>query len=80
MANSTSQVEQANFLNNRGYVFQPNKNLPTHYHPRLQNHENLSYGIQAIIPYVPNKLSVSSAPPSFQGQGASSSNYQGQTR
>ena len=41
LANATSQVEKANYLNNRGYVFQPNNNLPTCYHLRLQNHENL---------------------------------------
>ena len=44
LANSTSQVEEANYLNNRGYVFQPNNNLPMHYHPGLRNDENLSYG------------------------------------
>ena len=76
LANATSQVEEANFLNNRGYVFRPNKYFPTHYHPRLQNNENLSYGNQAIVPHVPHQLSVSNPPPDFQGQGASGSNYQ----
>ena len=80
MTNSTSQGEEANFLNNRGYVFQPNNNLPRHHHLGVWNHENLSYGNQAIIRFVPHKLSVSNAPPCFQGQGASSSNYQGQRR
>ena len=80
MANSTSQVKEANFLNNRGYVFRPNNNLLTHYRPRLRNHENLSYGNQEIVPHVPHHLSVSNTPPGFQGQGASSSNYQGQRR
>ena len=47
--------------------------MPTHYHPRLRNHENLSYGNQEIVPHVPHKISVSNAPPSFQGQEASSS-------
>ena len=28
----------------RNYHFKPNTNLPTHYHPALSNHENLSYG------------------------------------
>ena len=32
MGNSTSHVEEANFVNNRGYVFLPNNNLPMHYH------------------------------------------------
>ena len=41
LANATSQVEEMNYLNNRGYVFQPNNNLPMHYHPGLLNHENL---------------------------------------
>ena len=66
MANSTSHVEEAIFVNNRGYVFRPNNNLPTHYHPRLRNHENLSYGSQEIVPHVPYQLSVFNAPPSFQ--------------
>ena len=35
LANATSQVEEANYLNNRGYVFRPNNNLPMHYHPGL---------------------------------------------
>ena len=74
--NSTSQLEEANFVNNTAYVFQPNNNLPTYYHARLKNHENLSYGNQGIILIVPHQLSVSNAPPSFQGQRASSSNYQ----
>ena len=68
MANSTSQVKEANFLNNRGYVFRPNNNLPTHYRPRLRNHENLSYGNQEIVPHVPHHLSVSNTPPGFQGK------------
>ena len=54
--------------------------MPTHYHPRLQNHENLSYSNQEIVPHVPYQLSVSNEPPSFQGQGVSSSNNQGQRR
>ena len=80
LVNSISQVEEANYLNNRGYVFQPNINFPTHYHPGLQNHENLSYGSQEIIPHVPHQLSVSNVSPGFQGKGASSSssNNQGQ--
>ena len=67
LENATSQVEEVNYLNNRGYIFQPNNNLPMHYHPRLRNHENLSYGNQAIVPHVPHWLSVSKLPPGFQG-------------
>ena len=77
MGNSTSHVEEANFVNNRGYIFRPNNSLLTHYHPRLRNHENLSYWNQSIISHVPHQLSVTNAPSSFQGQGPSSSNHQG---
>ena len=80
LRNSISHVEEANFVNNRGYVFRPYNNLPTHYHTGLRNYKNLSYGNQAIVPYVPYQLSVSNAPLDFQGQGALSSNYQGQRR
>ena len=39
------QVEEAQYLTaNRSYTFKPNLNLPTHYTPRLRNHENFSYG------------------------------------
>ena len=75
MVNPTSHVEEVNFVNNGGYVFQSNNNLPTHYHPRLRNHVNLSYGNQVIVPHVPHQLSVTNAPPRFQVQGASSSNH-----
>ena len=77
LVNSISQVEEANYLNNRGYVFRPSNNFPNHYHPGLWNHENLSYGSQEIVPHVSHRLSVSNAPPGFQGQGASSSNKKG---
>ena len=80
MENSTSQGEKANFLNNRGYVFQPINHLPTHYHLELRNHDNLSYGNQEIVPRVSHQLSVSNVAPNFQGQGASTSNYQGLRR
>ena len=73
-------MEEANYLNSRGYVFRPNDNLLTHYHPRLQNHENLSYSNQEIVPHVPHRLSVSNPPSSFQGQGALSSKNQGRRR
>ena len=38
-------TEEAKYLGEqRNYHFKPNTNLPTHYHPALRNHENLSYG------------------------------------
>ena len=43
MANTPLHIEDANYVNNKSYTFHPNKNLPTHYHARLRNHENLSY-------------------------------------
>ena len=49
VVNLAFQVEDANFVNCRGYVFRPNNNLPTYYHPRLRYHENLSYGNQANV-------------------------------
>ena len=54
--------------------------MHTHYHPKLRNHENLSYGNQEIVPHVPHQLSVTNAPLEFKEQGASSSKYQGQRR
>ena len=80
MANPLLQIEDANYMNNRSYTFQPNNNLPSHYHPRLRNHENFSYNNKAIVPHEPHQLSNTRAPPGFQNQGASSSNYQGNTR
>ena len=43
------QVEDANFVNNRGYVFRPNNDLLAHYNPGLRNHENLSYRNQGYV-------------------------------
>ena len=80
MINSIPRVEEENFVNNRGYVFRPNNNLLMHSHPGLRNHENLSYGSQEIVSHVPHQLSASNALPSFQGQGDSSLNNQGQRR
>ena len=38
-------AEEVKYLGEpRNYHFKPNTNLPTHYHPTLRNHENLSYG------------------------------------
>ena len=39
------ETEEVKYLGEqRNYHFKPNTNLPTHYHPALRNHENLSYG------------------------------------
>ena len=80
MANPPLQIEDANYVNNRNYAFCPNNNLPSHHHPGLRNYENFSYNNQAIVPHEPHQLSTTMAPPGFQNQGASSSNYQGNTR
>ena len=37
MANHIFQIEDANYVNNRSYTFQPNKNLLSHYHLGLRN-------------------------------------------
>ena len=79
MANPSLQIEDANYVNNRSNTFRPNNNLPSHYHPGLRNHENFSYSNQAIVPHEPPQLSNTMAPLGFQNQGASSSNYQGNT-
>ena len=79
MTNPSFQVEEANHVNNRGYTFRPNNNLPSKYHPGLRNHENFSYGNKAIVPHEPHQLSTTMASPGFQNQGALSSNFQGNT-
>ena len=79
MANTPLHIVDANYVNNRSYTFNPNNNLPSHYHSELRNHENLSYENQAIVPHEP-QLSTTMAHLGFQNQGASSSNYQGNTR
>ena len=79
MRNYLYNVEEANYLNNRSYVFRMNNNFPTHYNQGLRNHENLLYGNQSIVPYG-NQLSTTTTRPGFQGKGDSSSNYQGQRR
>ena len=43
------QVEDANYVNNRGYVFRPNNNLPPHDNLGLRNPKNLSYDNQANV-------------------------------
>ena len=75
MANPPYQVEEVNYVSNRGYTFRPNNNLLSHYHPGLRNHENFSYGNEAIVPHEPHQLSTTMAPLGFQNRGASSSNY-----
>ena len=49
MENTPLQIEDVNCVNNMSYTFRPNNNLPSHYHFGLRNHENLSYGNQAIV-------------------------------
>ena len=80
MGNPPLQIKDENYVNNRSYTFRPNKNLPSHYHLRLRNHENFSYNNQAIVPHELYQLSNTMTPPGFYNQGASSSNYQGNTR
>ena len=80
MENTPLQIEDANYVNNRSYTFRPNNNLPSHFHSGLRNHENFSYRNPAIVPHEPHQLSTTMAHPGFQNQGASSSNYQGNTR
>ena len=65
------ELGNVQYVNNNGdYVFQPNNNLPSHYHPGLRNHEN-SYG---------NQSNIQNAPAGFQNQAAPNSNYQGARR
>ena len=53
MANPPFQVEEVNYVNNRGYTFQLNNNLPSHYHLGLRNHENFHMGIKLWFPMNP---------------------------
>ena len=80
MANPPFQNEGANCMNNRSYTFRPNNNLPSHYNLGLRNLENFSYNNQAIVPHEPHQLRNTMAPLGFHNQGASSSNFQGNTR
>ena len=68
IVNTSLQIENANYVNNRSYTFRPNNNFPTHYQSGLRNHENLSYENQVIVPHEPHQLSNTVAPPSFQSQ------------
>ena len=80
------ETEEVKYLGEqRNYHFKPNTNLPTHYHPALRNHENLSYGggaSQGPRP-VQNPPQGYQQPPRFQQkqQGIEHRNeYQGQRR
>ena len=35
--------EQCQYINNQNLYYRPTNNFPTHYHPGLRNHENVSY-------------------------------------
>ena len=65
MANPPLQIEDANYVNNKSYIFQLNNNLPSHYHPGLRNHEKFSYSNQVIVPHEPHQLSNTMTPPGF---------------
>ncbi|XP_068666362.1 uncharacterized protein [Aristolochia californica] len=41
--NNEARQEQVQYINNRNYNYRGNP-MPNYYHPRLRNHENLSYG------------------------------------
>ena len=80
------ETEEVKYLGeHRNYHFKPNTNLPTHYHPALQNHENLSYGGGASQGprQIQNPQQGYQQPPRFQQQqqGIEHRNeYQGQRR
>ena len=80
------ETEEVKYLGEqRNYHFKPNTNLPTHYHPALRNHENLSYGGGASQGPRPlqNPPQGYQQPPRFQQQqqGIDHINeYQGQRR
>ena len=80
------ETEEVKYLGEqRNYHFKPNTNLPTHYHPALRNHENLSYGGGASQGprQIQNPPQGYEQPPRFhqQQQGIEHRNeYQGQRR
>ena len=80
------ETEEVKYLGEqRNYHFKPNTNLPTHYHPALRNHENLSYGGGASQGprQIQNPPQGYQQPPRFQQQqqGIEHRNeYQGQRR
>ena len=79
-------TEEVKYLGEqRNYHFIPNTNLPTHYHPALRNHENLSYGGGASQGprQVQNPSQGYQQPPRFQQQQQGNEHrneYQGQRR
>ena len=79
-------AEEVKYLGKpRNYHFKPNTNLPTHYHPELRNHENLSYGGGASQGprQVQNPPQGYQQPPRFQQQQQGNEHrneYQGQRR
>ena len=79
-------AEEVKYLGEqRNYHFKPNTNLPTHYHPALRNHENLSYGGGASqgSRQVQNPPQGYQQPPRFQQQQQGNEHrneYQGQRR
>ena len=80
------ETEEVKYLGEqRNYHFKPYTNLPTHYHPALRNHENLSYGGGASQGprQIQNPPQGYQQPPRFQQQqqGIEHRNeYQGQRR
>ena len=79
-------AEEVKYLGEpRNYHFKPNTNLPTHYHPALRNHENLSYGGGASQGprHGQNPPQGYQQPPRFQQQQQGNEHrneYQGQRR
>ena len=79
-------TEEVKYLGEpRNYHFKPNTNLPTHYHPALRNHENLSHGGGASQGprQVQNPPQGYQQPPRFQQQQQGNEHrneYQGQRR
>ena len=78
-------VEEVKYVNEpRNYHFKPNPNLSTHYSPALRNHENFSYGGEALQGprHGQNPQQGYQQPPRFQQQqGVEGRNdYQGQRR
>ena len=76
-------AEDVKYVNEpRKYHFKPNPNLPTHYNPKLRNHENFSYGRGALQGprHGQNPQQGYQQPPRFQQQhqgGEGRNDYQG---
>ena len=79
-------AKEVKYMNEpRNYHFKPNPNLPTHYSPALRNHENFSYGGEALQGprHGQNPQQGYQQPPRFQQQhpgGEGRNDYQGQRR